>query len=257
MRVLRHQPDHPPQAETRAQSIDQMRELGVLIQRRKAGLRWVETLGHQGREPQHIETEPGIAGIAQHGEAISEQTAHALGIAHRRTGAEFDAMHVAVGAEQRDLQKPRPLPAPLQQPIEIARKLLDGAEHVGFKRDRIGKAALHQRGRDRQTRLDRLVLAAERLVDAADELDPETGGERRARTLQHIADVLETDLRQRIDDLGRKSQARRAAAARALRASRPAAPDVFQLRRNAPPRRHSRTYRRPRPESQNLARRAA
>ena len=203
---MRHQPDHPPQAETRAQSIDQMRELGVLIQRRKAGLRWVETLGHQGREPQHVETEPGIAGIAQHGETVGKQTAHALGIAHRRTGAEFDAMHGAVGAEQRDLKKPRPLPAPLEQPIEIARKLLDGAEHVGFKRDRIGKTALHQRGRDRQTRLDRLILAAERLVDPADELNPETGGERGARTLQHIADVLEPDLRQRIDDLGRKSQ---------------------------------------------------
>ena len=108
--------------------------------------------------------------------------------------------------EQRDLKKPRPLPAPLEQPIEIARKLLDGAEHVGFKRDRIGKTALHQRGRDRQTRLDRLVFATERLVDPADELNPEAGGERSARTLQHIGDVLEPDLRQRIDDLGRKSQ---------------------------------------------------
>ena len=47
---------------------------------------------------------------------------------------------------------------------------------------------------------------AERLVDTANELDPKTSGKRGARTLQHVTDVFEADLRQRIDDFRRKPQ---------------------------------------------------
>jgi hypothetical protein len=48
MRVQREEPRHAPQAEARAQAIDQVREIRILIGRRKTNLQRIETLGHQG-----------------------------------------------------------------------------------------------------------------------------------------------------------------------------------------------------------------
>ena len=44
----------------------------------------------------------------------SNSCAHARGIAQRRAGADLEPMHLAVGAEQRHLDQPRALAAPLQ-----------------------------------------------------------------------------------------------------------------------------------------------
>ena len=57
-------------------------------------------------------------------------------------GADLDAKHLAVGAEQRGLQQPRAFAAPLQQCAELCGELLDGAEHVALERDRLGEALL-------------------------------------------------------------------------------------------------------------------
>ena len=85
----------------------------------------------------------------------------------------------------------------------------DGAEHVAFEPDRIGEALLGHIGRQRQARRDRLVLPAERLVDAADEDFAEPGGERRARQVDEIADTPEADFGERLDRLRREAQRRR------------------------------------------------
>ena len=90
----------------------------------------------------------------------------------------------------------RAFAAPLQQPREFVREMLDGAEHVFLARDRLGEAALRHIGRHRQPRRDRLVFAAERLVEAAHEIFAEARGERRARAVDHVGDVLEADLRE-------------------------------------------------------------
>ena len=85
---------------------------------------------------------------------------------------------------------------------------LDGREHVLLARDRLGKLLLGDIGRDRQERGERLVLAAERAVELAQELGAETGGERRARQIEDVADAFEADARQRGDGLGRQPQRR-------------------------------------------------
>ncbi len=114
----------------------------------------------------------------------------------RRAGAGTDAVHLAVGAEQRGLDPSRAFAAPLQEPRELLRELLDGAEHILLARDRLGEAALRHIRRHRQARRDRLVLATERLVEAAHEIFAEARGKRRARAIDHVGDVLEADLRQ-------------------------------------------------------------
>ena len=80
----------------------------------QASLDRIEALGHKRREADHIEAKARIAGIADCLEPLGEQAADTGGIAHRLAGAGLDAMHLAVGAEQRRLQAPRALAARLQ-----------------------------------------------------------------------------------------------------------------------------------------------
>ena len=73
MRITRLQAADPAQAEARAEAIDQMREIGGIVAiAAQAGLLRIEPFGHQRRQPQHVEAESGIAGIAQDSETIGE-----------------------------------------------------------------------------------------------------------------------------------------------------------------------------------------
>ena len=163
-------------------------------------------LGDQRAEPHHVEAEARIDLVADHVEPVGEQARDAARLAQRRSGAGLDAEHLAVGAEQHHLQQPRAFAALLQHMREPCGEPLDRAEHVALMRDRLGKALLGQRCRNRQARRDRLVLEPERLIDAPHEWRAETRGERRARPVEHIGDVLEADLRQRRDGVGIEAQ---------------------------------------------------
>ena len=201
-----HEPRDAAQAEARAEPVDQMRKLRRMIGLREAGLRRFAPFGDERREAQHVVAEARIDLVADDAEPVREQVADARWLAQRLAHADLDAKHLAVGAEQRGLQQPRAFAAPLQQCAELCGELLDGAEHVAFERDRLGEALLGDRGRNRQARRDRLVLAAERLIDAAHELRAEARRERRARAVEHIGDALQSDLRERLDGFGGKAQ---------------------------------------------------
>ena len=174
----------------------------------KAGLGRIKPFGHQGREPQHVKPKSGIARIAQHREPIDKQALHAPRITHRRAGAKLDAVHFAVNTKQRNLEKPRAFAPPLQHAIEITCQLSDGAKHIGFEPDRLGKASLHHRYRNRKTRPDRLIFKTQRLVETTKKLCTKTSGERRTRAFQYVPDQLETDLPQGIGNIRRKPKRR-------------------------------------------------
>ena len=87
-------------------------------------------------------------------------------------------------------------------------RLLDGAEHVGLARDRIGKALLGHRGRHRQARHDRFVGAAQRLIETEQQRLAEARGERRARPRGQIGDADEARGLQVRDDVGIDAQRR-------------------------------------------------
>ncbi len=59
------------------------------------------------------------------------------------------------------------------------------------------KALLGDIGRDRQARTERFVFAAQRAVELAHEFRTETGGQRAARQIDDVADVLEADTGER------------------------------------------------------------
>ena len=86
--------------------------------------------------------------------------------------------------------------------------MLDGAEHVGLARDRLGKALLGHRGRHRQARRDRLVGVAQRLIEAEQQRLAEARGERRARARGEIGDAGQAGGFQVRDGLGIDAQRR-------------------------------------------------
>ena len=113
----------------------------------QAGLHRIAEFGLRRRQADDVEAETRIAGVADGDESFGEQRADAVRIAQRRAGPGLDPKHLAVGAEQRDLQLAGAFLPPFQQPCELLRQMLDCAEHVGLEQDRIGEAAFRHIGR--------------------------------------------------------------------------------------------------------------
>ena len=183
MRVLRHEPRHAAQPEARAEPVDQMRELRRMV----AARRGRSARGSQrsvASAPSRITSKP-KPGSHSSPITASRSTNSArmrAAIAQRRAGAGLDAMHLAVGAEQRGLQQPRAFAAPFHQRAPVpARDARWCRAHRSSRAIGSAKRCSATKGGHRQARRDRLVLAAERLIDAAHERLPEARGERRAR----------------------------------------------------------------------------
>ena len=80
------------------------------------------------------------------------------------------------------------------------------AEHVLLARDRFGKTLLGDIRRDRQARIERLMLVAKRAVELAQQVGAEARGQRRARQVDDVADALQADACERRDGRRRKPQ---------------------------------------------------
>ena len=215
MGVLCDEAGDAAQTEARAEAVDEMGEFVVGAGRvGKSGepggaeLHRLAALGDKRGKPHHVEAEAGIAGVPDHRQPIGKQADDAVGIAHRRGGADLDAVDRVVGAEQRDLQQPRAVEAAFHGDAKLAGKSRNGSEHVALEPDRVGEALLGDIGGNGQARRDRLVLTPERLIETAHQLFAEAGGERGARQVKEIGDALETELLESFDDLGSKAQRR-------------------------------------------------
>ena len=193
---MRDEPRDSPPPEPRAQPVDQAIELNLLFAHAEADLLIRIWLGDEDREPGEIEAEARIDLVAERGEPLDEERADRLRIAHRARGTGRDALDHAIGSEEGKLEAPRAVAARCQRRLEPRREPLDAGEHVLLARDRLVKAALGDIGCDRQARAERLVLAAERAVEPAQEIGAEAGGERRARQIDDVADAFQADSRQ-------------------------------------------------------------
>ena len=199
MAVLRDQPPHALAAQPRAQAIDEAVHLFCFIAAANADLLRRASLGDEHRQPRHVEAEARIERVGERGEPLGEQRADLGRIADRPRRAGGDAAHGAIGAEQGELDAPRAVAAPLQRHLEPLRQPLGGEQHVLLARDRLGEALLGDVGRDRQARRQRLVLERECAVELAQDGAAEARGQRCARQVDHVADLLETDARERGD----------------------------------------------------------
>ncbi len=210
--VLRHQAGDAAQPEARAEAVDEMRQLGIVAGSGaggKRGLHRIAALGDEGGEPHHVEAEAGIAGVADGGEPVGEQADDA---GRPRAAARRSRPRSGTPCCRCETARPAGAARPPRAAPSAARAGRRACSMVPstsrFEPDRIGEALLRHIGRQRQARRDRLVLAAERLIDAADEDFAEARGERRARQVDEIADRFEPDLGERRDRLRREAQRR-------------------------------------------------
>ncbi len=107
MAVVRDEPRHAPPAEACAQPVDEAIEVGLILAAAKPDLLFRARLGVEHGQPREVEAEARIDLVAERGEALDEQRADRLRVAHRPRGAGRDAFHRAVGAEQRQLDAAR------------------------------------------------------------------------------------------------------------------------------------------------------
>src|SRR6516165_1788825 len=159
MGVLRHQPRKAARPKASAQTINQMRELGLGVRSDQAALRWLERLRNQRRQPDHVVTKAGIALVANHRQSLDEKPLDAFGIAQRLSGSYLQSINLAIGAEQHGLQQPRALAAPLQDMPKFARELSKGTEYVRFEHNWIRKTALRHVAGQWQARPNRFIFA--------------------------------------------------------------------------------------------------
>ena len=157
-------------------------------------------------EAHEVIAEAGIASLADAGEPVGEQAADAVRLVHGRAGADRKAMDLAVGAKEREFDEARALAPRLHRIAEPDAQARDRPQHVAFARDRLGEMLLGHIGGRGPLRRDRLVFAAERLIETAQEARIETGGERRARQIEHVGDAVEPDIGERSDGLRVKAQ---------------------------------------------------
>src|SRR6266404_3151895 len=202
--VAGEEPRNAPPSEPRAQPIDQAVELGLIFARAETDLLVRESFGVEYRKPRQIEAEARIDLVAERGKPLDEQRADRLRVSHGTRRARCDAFDHAIGAKESKLEPPCSLAVRRQRRLEAAREPLDAREHVLLARDRLVKAFLRHIRRDRQTRAQRLVFAAERAIELAQEIGAEAGGERRARQTENVADAFQADARQRGDRLLRQ-----------------------------------------------------
>src|SRR6266511_3167702 len=169
---------NPLPSEPRAQSIDQAIKLDLIFTRAEADLLVPTRLGIKARKPRQIEAEAGIDLVAERGQPLDEKRADHLRVAHRSRGTGRDALDRAIGAEEGQLEASRAVAARCQRRLKSRGEPLDAREHVLLPRNRLVKALLRDIWRDRQARGERLVFAAERAVELAQEIGAETGGKR-------------------------------------------------------------------------------
>ena len=211
MGVLRLKAGDAAQAEARAEPIDQVADLGGLLgwgMSGKARLYGRAAL-RDGGEAHEVVTETGIAGLAYGCEPVGEEAADAVRLAQRRAGPHRDAADLAVGAEQRDFEEAGALSPHFHRIAEPYAEAGDRSEHVTLARDRFGEMLLGHEGRRGPARRDRLVCAAERLIETAQKGCLEAGGKHRARQIEHVGDAVEPDIGERRDGLRSKAQRRK------------------------------------------------
>ena len=120
--------------------------------------------GSASRQARRIRSTPKPASISSSlsaaGERFGEQARHRARFAERPAGGDADAAHVAVDAEEQQLQPARPLGVPLKQRGEIVGELGQRRLHRLGGDDRAGEAPLDGEIGRREARRDRLARRA-------------------------------------------------------------------------------------------------
>jgi hypothetical protein len=193
MRVDAIDPCHPTRAEPRAQAIEEIGERVrpfLLRRAREIALRGRDRLGEKTGETQHVEAIAGVEFVlVGRFETLAEQARDRTRFVERPAGADDDAAHRAVDAEEGRFKPPRALGLALQQDGQILGEFGDRRLDRLLLHDRAGEAPLGGKIRRGEARRNRRALQAAKRVKPRDDLLAETRSDRRARAQRDIADA--------------------------------------------------------------------
>ena len=186
-----------------AEDIDQRRDVGnLLFDQRGSDLPLLQRLGEDGDQHQLLDAETGIDGLDAVTEKLRQPSRIADGFG--KTGAEMlarvvDAMHEKVAAPRAEAVFGK-----------ASRELADQPAHIfgdGLRcADRLGKILRDLHQLRRSDRLDRFGDAAKHLIQPARGLRPEPQRQRRTRHGRELANRIDTEHAQALDDLRRQPQ---------------------------------------------------
>ena len=113
MGVLRQVHDHAPAADARGDTVDQGRQLVIVVHIGiEIALLLHDDFGAACGQANEIETEAGIERIAQSIKPFVKQAVDHLGSGHGLSSVDNDGANRAIGAEETSLQPPRALALP-------------------------------------------------------------------------------------------------------------------------------------------------
>jgi hypothetical protein len=149
-----------------------------------------QRLGHEHVEGRGLEAEVGIEAIGCTIEAQGDETRDVPGIAAGRGQADLHRLNPAVHSEQQETQGTRAHGIPRKVGGEAVEEPRGRLKHMLAADDRLGERGLRPIDRRRNGGCERLEDAPQRLVEAEQE-SLETGGQRRARHIDHVGDVAQ------------------------------------------------------------------
>jgi hypothetical protein len=159
-------------------------------------------LDHARHEHRLLDAEAGI----DETEALAEQAKEVARIARRPRRGDADALAQVVDPAEDEVEAACALAPGLEVAAEVAHEVgRDALEDLG-RADRLGEGASAGRCVGGKERLYRIGLAAECLVEAADELGAEAADERPLRLLDDLTNALEAGGTSRLDGLARQPQ---------------------------------------------------
>jgi hypothetical protein len=153
----------------------------------------LEVRDRERGEADKLEPIPRIYIALDSGEFFVKQTLDRGRLAQGPRSADHDAANGAIDPEKCQLQDA----GPLASPFEILFQRCGEERGQGFdvlgQHDRFGEMALDGKRRHRQTRRDRFLNPAERLIEAYQQLFAEPAGKRRSRRRHDHARSAQTD----------------------------------------------------------------
>ncbi len=191
---------HPPRPQPRAQAVEEIGErarASRILEPLPFALDRRNPLSGEAGKAHQIDAKSRIDLLLPlAGEALGKEPRHRRPLDQRPSGANANAPHAAIDPEQRQLQPPRALAAPLEQRGEIVGELRQRRHRRFAGLDWAGEAPLDAELGRGKTRRDRIARFAIERVEPGDRLSAEAGGDRRARPQREIADAPQTGARQ-------------------------------------------------------------
>ena len=150
-------------------------------------------LGDQHVHGRRLEAEVRLQRAPQAIEPEADQLGDVLRVPARRGEPDVQRLHLPVHLEQHEAQDACAHAIALEVLGQLPQQPRGGLEHVLLGEDRLEEVRAGVIGGRRHDRDERLGLAPQRLVEAAEHLGLEAGRERRARLRHDLADALEAE----------------------------------------------------------------